>query len=80
VPNYLWQAIACTVLCCVPFGIPAIVYSTKVAPALAVGDLQAAREASGKAKMWCWIAFSLGLVVGLMYVGLSVVAGVSGEL
>lgn len=80
VPNYLWQSIACTVLCCVPFGIPAIVFATKVGPALAIGDLAAAREASGKAKMWCWIAFGLGLFGGLAYIGLVVVAGVSGEL
>lgn len=80
VPNYLWQSIACTVLCCVPFGIPAIVFATKVGPALAVGDLAAAREASAKAKMWCWIAFALGLVGGLAYFGLIAIAGVSGEL
>jgi Interferon-induced transmembrane protein/GYF domain 2 len=80
VPNYLWQSIACTVLCCVPLGIPAIVFATKVGPALAIGDLAAAREASSKAKTWCWIAFGLGLLGGLLYLGLVVVAGVSGEL
>ncbi len=80
VPNYLWQSIACTVLCCVPFGIPAIVFATKVGPALAIGDLAAAREASGKAKMWCWIAFGLGLVMNILAFIVMAAAGVSGEL
>ena len=30
IPNYLWQSIVVTILCCWPFGIPAIVYAAKV--------------------------------------------------
>tara|TARA_R110000850_G_scaffold49460_10_gene122033 strand:+ start:2960 stop:3505 length:546 start_codon:yes stop_codon:yes gene_type:complete len=70
VPTYLWQSIVCLVLCCMPTAIPAIIYSTKVGPAEAVGDLQAAREASSKAKMWCWISFGVGLVVQTLYLAL----------
>lgn len=56
VPNYLWQSIVVTIFCCWPFGIPAIVYSAKVDGLRAGGDLQGARSASEKAKMWCWVA------------------------
>jgi type II secretory pathway pseudopilin PulG len=67
VPNYLWQAIVCTVCCCVPFGIPAIVYAAQVNSKVAQGDLAGARNSSKNAKMWCWIAFGLGLATSLVY-------------
>lgn len=62
VPNYLWQSIAVTVLCCIPFGIPAIVFAAKVNGLVAEGKIAEAEDASRKAKMWCWVAFGLGLV------------------
>lgn len=49
IPNYLWQAITVTVLCCLPFGIPAIVYAAKVDGLAATGNIQAARKASDSA-------------------------------
>ena len=61
IPNYLWQAIVCTVCCCIPLGIPAIVYSAQVNTKVAQGDLAGARESSKNARMWCWIAFGVGL-------------------
>jgi hypothetical protein len=65
IPNYLWQAIAVTVLCCLPLGIPAIVYAAKINALVASGQIDAAKEASAKAKMWCWISFGLGIVTTL---------------
>lgn len=65
-PTYLWQAIVVTVLCCIPLGIPAIIFSTKVKPAFLAGDHAAAAEASKKAKMWCLIALIVGLVVNIL--------------
>ena len=62
VPNYLVPAILCTIFCCLPFGIPAIVFAAQVNSKLQVGDVQGAMESSRKAKMWCWIAFVLGLI------------------
>jgi hypothetical protein len=61
VPNYLVFAILTTVLCCIPTGIPAIVYSAQVNSKLLQGDLAGAQAASSNAKMWCWISFGLGL-------------------
>ncbi len=80
IPNYLWQSILVTLLCCVPFGIPAIVYAAKVDGLQMRGDIQGALAASKSAKTWCWVAFGSGLVVNLLVFGLVFLAGVSGNL
>jgi hypothetical protein len=61
VPNYLVQAILCTLFCCLPFGIVAIVFAAQVDARLAAGDCAGAVNSSNQARMWCWIAFGLGL-------------------
>jgi hypothetical protein len=63
IPNYLWQSIVVTVLCCLPFGIPAIVYAAKVDSLRASGDIPGAMQASANAKMWAWVSFGCGLAV-----------------
>jgi hypothetical protein len=67
IPNYLVQSILVTLLCCLPFGIPAIVYSAQVNGKIQSGDIQGAIDSSNKAKMWGWISFGLGLVGGVIY-------------
>ena len=42
IPNYLWQSIIVTLLCCLPLGIPAIIYATKVHTKLLQGDVAGA--------------------------------------
>lgn len=74
VPNYLVQAILVTLCCCLPFGIPAIVYAAQVNGKLAAGDVAGATKSSDSAKMWCWISFGLGLLVSVLY-GILMVAG-----
>jgi hypothetical protein len=69
VPNYLVFAILATLFCCLPLGIPAIVYASQVNSLVAAGNMQAARDASKKAKMWCWISFGLGLGFIVLYFG-----------
>lgn len=71
IPTYLWQSIVCLVLCCLPAAIPAIVYSTKVDPAVARGDFAAAKQASDNARLWCWISLGVGLVANILIFGLS---------
>jgi len=75
VPNYLVFAILSTVLCCLPAGIPAIVYAAQVNGRLQAGDIAAAQVASQNAKMWCWISFGLGLAFCFIY-GIIVAAGI----
>jgi hypothetical protein len=75
VPNYLVFAILTTVFCCLPAGIPAIVYAAQVNGKLQVGDLAGAQAASKNAKMWCLISLGLGLAVVVLY-GILVMVGV----
>lgn len=67
VPNYLAWSIVATLLCCLPFGIVAIVFSSQVDSKLRNGDYEGAVNSSKKAKMWCWIAFGSGLLFGIIY-------------
>ena len=67
VPNYLVGAILVTVCCCLPCGIPAVVYAAQVNAKLDAGDYQGALDASDKAKKWCWGGFAAGLIGGLLY-------------
>jgi hypothetical protein len=68
VPNYLAPAILCTIFCCLPFGIPAIVFAAQVNSKLQAGDMHGAMESSRKAKTWCWIAFWLGIIPMLFWI------------
>jgi len=61
IPNYLWQSIVVTILCCWPFGIPAIVYAAKVDGLKSKGDIVGAMAASASAKTWCLVAAGVWL-------------------
>jgi ribosomal protein L40E len=76
VSNYLVQAILATIFCCVPFGIPAIVFAAQVNGKLAAGDYQGAVQASHRAKMWCWISFWVGLGFGLIYLIFAIIGAI----
>lgn len=60
--NYLVWAIIATICCCIPAGIPAIIYASKVSPAYMRGDYNGALDASSKAQMWIIVAFVAGLI------------------
>ena len=75
-PNYLVWAILTTVLCCLPLGIPSIVFSTQVNSKWALGDVAGAQDASVKAKkfaIWSAIAWAVVVVIWVILI----VAGVS---
>lgn len=74
IPNYLWQSIATTVLCCVPFGVVSIIFAAKVNGLIAAGDLTAARDASKKAKFWASLSFGIGLVVIIISIVANVIS------
>lgn len=71
IQSYLWQSIVVTLLCCLPFGVAAIVYAAKVDGLKRLGDWQAAKAASDSAKMWCWISFGVGILANILIFGLS---------
>lgn len=66
IPNYLVHAILVTICCCLPFGIPAIVYAAQVNDKIQSGDIHGAMECSRKAKMWVTWSFVLGLLVSVL--------------
>jgi len=68
IPNYLAQSILVTLFCCLPLGIPAIVYAAQVNGKVAAGDVQGAIHASETAKMWVWISFGVGLAWVAIYI------------
>ena len=72
IPNYLAQSILVTLLCCLPLGIPAIVFAAQVNGKIQAGDIAGAQESSRKAKMWCWWSFGIGLVAVILQVGFQV--------
>jgi hypothetical protein len=79
IPNHLVEAILVTLCCCLPFGIPAIIYGAQVSGKVAAGDIPGALDSSRKAKMWSWIGFGLGLAWLLIY-GLVMAIGAFGNL
>lgn len=76
VPNYLAQSILVTIFCCLPFGIPAIVYAAQVNGKLQANDYAGAQEASRKAKTWSIAAFAVGGSIYLLYF-LAIMVGVT---
>jgi len=77
VPNYLVQSILVTFCCCVPLGIPAIVFAAQVNAKLQAGDVAGAIESSNKAKMWSWIAFGSGALIGVAYLSLAMLGALA---
>lgn len=66
IPNYLLPSILVTFCCCLPLGVVAIIFAAQVNSKQAAGDIAGAMEASRKAKMFCWIAFGLGILINVI--------------
>jgi hypothetical protein len=75
--SYLVWSILTTILCCWPFGIPAIVNAVKVERLWMAGDYAGAYEKSDAAKKWCWISAIAAVVIYVLYFVL-VAAGIMG--
>jgi hypothetical protein len=67
VKNYLVFAILVTIFCCLPAGIPAIVFAAQVNAKLQAGDLAGAQAASNNAKLWCMISAGAALGIAVIY-------------
>lgn len=65
--NYLVWAILSTVLCCLPFGIVAIVKSTQVDSYWNQGNFDQAYRASDSAKKWTIISAVCGAAAPILY-------------
>lgn len=76
--NHLVLSILTTLLCCMPFGIVAIIYSSKVDSAIASGSYDIAENMSKKAKMWSLIGIGccvIGVVIYLLILLLMILIG-----
>ncbi len=77
--NYLAPAIICTLFCCVPLGIVSIVFAAQVDSKWNSGDFAGALNAAQKAKLFFWLSFGFGLVVGTLYLMLVIIGAASDE-
>lgn len=66
--TWLWQSIVATVLCCLPLGIPAIVFSSQAQSAINVGNMAEAQQKAQQAKTFTLISAGLGLIPWLFLV------------
>ncbi len=73
-PSYLWQSILATLLCCMPPGIVAIVYSALTISALGRGNWHEAKVSSDHARFWLSIAM-VGFFVVLILVLVMILSG-----
>jgi predicted secreted protein len=77
-PNYLVWAILTTLFCCLPLGIPSIVFAAQVNSKYANGDVAGAMASSEKAKKFAiWSAIAGVIVTGLYIAFVVVLAGSS---
>ena len=66
VTNWFVPSILVTIFCCLPVGIPAIVYAAKANGLAARGNYEAAQRAANCAKIWHWVAFGIGLPLQIL--------------
>jgi hypothetical protein len=67
-PNYLAWALLSTLLCCPPFGIASIVFSSQVNSKWEAEDVSGAQAASAKARKFAIWATAAGVVFWVLYV------------
>lgn len=65
--TYMTIAVLCTLFCCIPLGVCAIYYSSKVDKAYYEGDYFTAEQYSEKAKTWAFWGMGLGVISYLIY-------------
>jgi hypothetical protein len=67
IDGYMPPAIICSIFCCAPLGIVAIVYAAQVKTKIEEGDLQSAMNASRKARKWYRASVFTSLGVFALY-------------
>lgn len=72
--TWLIESILVTLFCCLPLGIVGIVNAAKVESRFNAGNIAGSVRASEEAKKWTNIGFWIGLVFGVIYIILTVVA------
>ena len=78
-PNNLVWAILSTIFCCLPLGIPAIIFASQVNSKWQMGDFAGAQDASNKARQFALWSTIVGVVIAVLYIIFFVVVGVAGN-
>lgn len=73
--NLLW-AILSTVCCCLPLGVVAIIFASRVSSRYYRGDYAGAEKASRSAETWIIAAIVLGVIWGMLYLPFSVLSSI----
>lgn len=68
--TYLVWAVIMTVICCLPAGIVAIIFSCQVSSKFYAGDFNGALKASERAQIWIIVSFVLGVMSNTLYLPL----------
>lgn len=76
-PNYLVWSILVTLLCCLPGGIVAIVYSTQVSSRFLQGDYEGANASSRNARKWAIISAIAAAAILAIYAIVIAISGAS---
>jgi hypothetical protein len=69
-----------SLFCCWPLAIVAIIFAAQVNGKVAAGDIAGAMDASKKAKMFSFIAIGIGLVVGVIYMLITILGVAAGNM
>lgn len=78
--NWLAESILVTILCCLPFGIVAIVHAAGVNSKYDAGNYADALESSKQAAKWVKIGFFVGIAAIVLYILFFVVIGIGGAM
>ncbi|MDE7159813.1 MAG: CD225/dispanin family protein [Muribaculaceae bacterium] len=73
-PTYLVWSVVMTVLCCLPAGVVAIVFSSMVSSKYYAGDIEGAKRCSRRAEIWIIASFVAGVLWNTLYIPM-VIAG-----
>ena len=77
-PSYLVWSVIATVVCCMIPGIVAIIYGIQVDSSYNAGNLQGARDASSKARIWMIVTYALGAIGVLFYAFFAIIGAFLG--
>ena len=62
IDSHMGFAVFCTLCCCLPTGIAAIVFASQVSHHIQNGDYEAAKKSADNAQLFCWISIGIGLL------------------
>lgn len=75
--TYLALSILTTLFCCLPFGIPAIVFAAQIDSKLKSGDIEGATKSARMSKIWIITSAASGFAFLVIYLLIFAAAGMT---